>query len=152
MTYLAGLIAVVLLVIGFVHFLWGLRIYWPGGDETALARKVVGAAGITAMPAPLQCHLVVLAMIIAAGDALLLGGTLGSTFGPGSVPNWLIIAVGCGGGLVFLLRGVAGFVPAWARLTPEEPFRTLDRRYFAPLCLLLGAGFAALVWQFVHPG
>ena len=46
--------------------------------------------------------------------------------------------------LVFLGRGIAGFTPAWRRLTPEQPFATLDVRYYSPLCLAIGTGFAAL--------
>ena len=46
--------------------------------------------------------------------------------------------------LVFLGRGVAGFTPAWRRHTPEQPFATLDVRYYSPLCLAIGIGFAAL--------
>ncbi len=46
--------------------------------------------------------------------------------------------------LVFLGRGVAGFTPAWRRHTPEQPFATLDIRYYSPLCLAIGLGFAAL--------
>ena len=55
---------------------------------------------------------------------------------------------GCGCAAVFAARGAVGYITVWARLTPEEPFRSYDRRYYAPLCLLLGAGFAALSWQF----
>ncbi len=146
MTYIAGLVAVVLLVIGLIHLLWGLRIYWPGRDEKTLARTVVGAANVAAMPAPYQCHLLMFAVFIAGADALYLGRVLDLGVGAG----WLILAIGCACCLVFLLRAVAGFAPAWARLTPEEPFRTLDKRYYAPLCLLLGAGFAVLIWEFIR--
>ena len=45
---------------------------------------------------------------------------------------------------VFLARGIAGFTPAWRRLTPEQPFASLDVRYYSPLCLAIGSGFAAL--------
>jgi uncharacterized membrane protein len=48
---------------------------------------------------------------------------------------------------VFLLRGVAGFLPAWRRLHPREPFASYDRRYYSPLCLLIAAGYAVLLLQ-----
>jgi hypothetical protein len=48
-------------------------------------------------------------------------------------------------GLVFLLRGVAGYTPAWRRHHAAEPFARSDRRFFSPLCLLLAAGYGALV-------
>jgi hypothetical protein len=97
------------------------------------------------MPPPVQCHLVALAVAIAAGTAILLGGMPHQSV----VPGWLILAVGCGYSAVFLLRGTASYTRIWQRLTPEEPFRTYDRRYYAPLCLLLGMGFVALTWQFI---
>lgn len=73
MTYVAGGVALVALLIALVHFLWGLRIFWPHRDETVLARTVVGGRGIVAMPSPLQCHLVALALILTAGIAIGLG-------------------------------------------------------------------------------
>ena len=30
--------------------------------------------------------------------------------------------------------------------TPEQPFATLDVRYYSPLCLAIGIGFAALTF------
>jgi len=137
--YLAGVVACVLLAIGLIHFLWGLRIFWPLGDEQALARAAVGARGIVAMPPSYQSHLVALAMIIAAADALLLVEL------PSYLPGWLVLAVGSGCCFVFVARGVAGYVPVWARITPEQPFRMFDKRYYSPLCVALGTGFAVLV-------
>src|SRR5690606_4992817 len=46
--------------------------------------------------------------------------------------------------LVFLGRGIVGYTGWWAARTPEPNFRFNDRRVYSPLCLLLGAGFAAL--------
>lgn len=139
MIYLSGALALILLAVGILHFLWGLRIFWPLGDEKALARAAVGARDVVAMPPSYQSHLVALALIVAAADALFLSGV------ESALPTWLVLLVGCGFCLVFVLRGVAGYVPAWARLTPEQPFRTLDKRYYSPLCLMLGAAFAALL-------
>ena len=48
---------------------------------------------------------------------------------------------------VFLLRGLAGYLPAWRRLHPREPFASYDGRYYSPLCLLIATGYAALLWQ-----
>jgi hypothetical protein len=45
---------------------------------------------------------------------------------------------------LFLTRGVAGYVPAWRRLYPVQPFARLDRTLYSPLCLVLGTGFLAL--------
>lgn len=43
-----------------------------------------------------------------------------------------------------LVRGAATYTRRWRTLTPQEPFATLDRLYFGPLSLLLGAGFVLL--------
>ena len=47
-------------------------------------------------------------------------------------------------GLLFLARGIAGYLPAWRQAHPEEPFRTNDLRVYSPLCLIVGVGFIVL--------
>jgi hypothetical protein len=36
-------------------------------------------------------------------------------------------------------------MPAWRRRHSAEPFATLDRRIYAPLCFVLGAGFITIL-------
>ncbi len=138
---LSGLISLMLLGLAVLHFVWGLRIWWPAGDEQALARTVVGAPKITAMPARSSCFAVTLALSAIALTALVLGGLVGQSL----VPNWLFVFAGWGAAAVLLLRGAMAFTPFWARLTPEEPFRTYDRRLYGPLCLALGLGLVLLL-------
>ena len=45
--------------------------------------------------------------------------------------------------LVFGLRGAATYL-AGSRWPHNEPFASIDRRYFAPLCLALALGFAVI--------
>jgi hypothetical protein len=47
--------------------------------------------------------------------------------------------------LTFTIRGLAGYVPAWRRITNGEPFATLDVRLYLPRCLAIGAGFGILL-------
>ena len=47
--------------------------------------------------------------------------------------------------IVFLARGIAGYVPAWRRRFSVEPFASRDKRLFSPLCLLIAAGYAAIL-------
>ena len=47
--------------------------------------------------------------------------------------------------LAFLGRGILGYTPWWRARHPVEPFATLDRRNYSPLCLWVGAGFLILV-------
>jgi len=49
---------------------------------------------------------------------------------------WVLVAV-------FLGRGIATYVPS-PLAAAVEPFRTLDRRVYAPLCVALGGGFLLL--------
>ena len=58
---------------------------------------------------------------------------------------WLNLA-GLALAAIFLARGIIGYTPWWAGLTPEPNFRLNDRRVYSPLCLFLGLGFLALLY------
>jgi hypothetical protein len=45
---------------------------------------------------------------------------------------------------VFVGRGLAGYVPRWRALFCDEPFATRDKRFYSPLCIVLGLGHAVL--------
>ncbi|KIT16125.1 DUF3995 domain-containing protein [Jannaschia aquimarina] len=115
---------VVLLDLAALHAAWAARIWLPLGDEAATARAVVGTPGIEKMPSPILCG------AIAALLALL-----------ATLPWWdffgLARAALLASGVVLALRGVAAYLPAWARITPEQPFRKLDRAAYGPICLAL---------------
>jgi len=115
-----------LVAIAGIHVTWALGLWWPLGDETRLARAVVGTRGITRMPGPVPCALVAVALMFGAAWPWIAGG-------------WLWWAGTAALALVFLGRGAASYVPAMRSLAPEEPFATLDRTWYAPLCLTLGA-------------
>lgn len=124
-----------------LHALWGLKIWWPAGNEMRLARMAVGAADIANMPAALACFAVTAALSGGALTALMVVDLVELPF----VPRGLIMLVGIGFAVVFLLRGIAGYLPKFAAMTPEEPFRTLDKRFYSPLCIALGVAFAVLL-------
>lgn len=128
MTWLAVLISALLFVPAALHLLWAIGAWVPSRDEAALARATVGAPGITKMPGPIPCALVFVALSFAAALPHL------TTF---PLRTLLLPAISA----VFLLRGIATYLPAWRKLVPEEPFATLDQRYYGPFCLLLGASF-----------
>lgn len=94
------------------------------------------------MPSPGLCLLVALAIVVTAIWPLLLIGTSGT-----AALRPLLLLGGFAIMAVFLLRGVAGFLPARRRLHPLEPFASYDRRYYSPLCLLIAAGYAVLLLQ-----
>lgn len=120
---------IAILTISVLHFLWAAKIWWPVRDEAQLARSVAGFPGIDRMPPPTACLFVALSLLIVA--ALLLATLL-------TEPAFLIRIALAVASLVFLARGAIGFTRFWARLTPEQPFRHLDRRYYSPLCLGIG--------------
>jgi len=138
-TLLVGiLLALVLLIIAGLHALWGLRIWWPATDERALALLSAGFAGRVKMPPPLACFAVAGALTGAASLTLSIIGIL--PFGTLLVPRILLGLAA----LVFLARGMAAYTAPWARLTPSQPFRSLDRRVYGPLCLAIGLGLLLL--------
>lgn len=143
MAILALNIATVLLIIGIFHGLWGLRIWLPVRDEQHLARSVVGARDIVSMPPPLHCFFVALVLFGGALGVLALADVLTIPF----VPMALVQGGMSVFSAVFLVRGFVGFTPFWARITPELPFRSLDRRVYSPLCILLGIGIVIFIVQ-----
>ena len=132
----------ILLAIAALHAYWGAGGVWPGTDERSCARMVGGFRGATRIAGPASCFAVASALAVAAAIALALGGRV-----PLPVPATLLRLAGLGAALVFLGRGIAGYTPAWRRLTPEQPFATLDVRYYSPLCLAIGAAFVTLILQ-----
>lgn len=140
MTLLATALAFVLLAVAALHAYWGLGGIWPGVDAASCARTVGGFPGATTMPGLGSCFTVAAALAIAALVALTAGGAVATSL-PSSLVNLATLAAA----LVFLGRGLAGFTPAWRRLTPEQPFAALDVRFYSPLCLTIGIGFAILL-------
>ena len=94
---------------------------------------VIGTKGVTRMPGPIPCALVVVALLVACATPWIGAGALQSTLLGG-------IAA------VFAIRGIASFIKPWRRAMSQEPFRTLDIRYYGPLCIALGLGYAALLF------
>ena len=133
----AAFLAIPLLAIAIAHLLWGVGVKWPVRDEKLLARTVVGFPGIERMP-PKYMSLGVGILILAA---CIIGFSV-ADHESGGIQLTLAALVA---GLVFLVRGAAGYTKNWQAQTPEEPFRSLDRKTYSPLCLGIGAGFIVLV-------
>jgi Protein of unknown function (DUF3995) len=142
MTMLALALAVLLILIATLHVYWGIGGIWPGSDPKSCARAVVGFAGIETMPSTAASFAVASMIIAATLVALALGGLFASPFDRVQLAGVALFI-----GLAFFGRGIAGFTPAWRRLTPEMPFARLDTRYYSPLCLIIGAGFVFLAME-----
>lgn len=139
MQSIAGLVALVLGAIALLHAYWGLGGVWPGKDQKSCARAVAGFRGIDRMPPPTACFAVTAMLSGIIALALMLGGIIILPLRMELVRTATALAV-----LVFVGRGIAGFTPIWRKMTPEMPFARNDRRWFSPLCMLVGLGLFAL--------
>ena len=139
MTALALILSTVLLLITALHVYWGIGGIWPGRDPASCARAVVGFRGVDEMPSPAASLAMALCLLLATLWPPALAGVFATPFPPGGLATVAVLF-----GLIFLVRGVLGFLPFWRRLTPEQPFARLDRSFYSPLCLLVGLAFLLL--------
>jgi hypothetical protein len=126
-----------LLMVAMAHFLWAFGSTWPIRNETLLAQTVVGTPGVTRMPNRL--------LTFAVSVLILAAGIVALSLADHSSGGWGLTALGVVLGLVFLARGVLSYTAGWRARFPTEPFATLDRRNYGPLCFWVGAGFFILV-------
>ncbi|HCL63757.1 MAG TPA: DUF3995 domain-containing protein [Rhizobium sp.] len=139
MTILSVIVSIALLSIAALHLAWAAGSRFPAASDENLAHMVAGFRGQDRMP-PRSASALVAAMLgLASYLALALSSLVAWPLGAR-----LLAAAGALLALVFLARGAATYTGRWRTLTPQEPFATLDRRYFGPLSLLLGAGFVLL--------
>ncbi len=135
---IAVLLFIVLIAIAGLHAYWSMGGLWPGASERELIDTVVGDPRMEQMPAR-EATLVVAALLILSGViAIAVGGVI-------PAPVWLTSLLGIGVGLVFFARGVAGFFFEKIAWETVEPFTTMNLRFYSPLCLVIAAGFFALV-------
>jgi TRAP-type C4-dicarboxylate transport system permease large subunit len=137
---LAVVLWAVMAVIAVLHAGWGLGSHWPCESEESLVKTVGGTPGARRMYPPSSCFVVAALLAGVSAWPLFAAGLL-----PTAWPNWLTLLAGTGISAVFVVRGIAGYLPAWRRLHSAEPFAALDRRIYAPLCLVLGIGFIIIM-------
>lgn len=136
--FISSFMFIALFAVSLAHFLWSMGRTWPIRDEKLLAQTIVGFRGIQRMPPKLASLAVAIATLVAGVIALALADHDGG--------GLELSLVGLALAAVFLARGIAGYTPWWASVTPEPNFRLNDRRVYSPLCLFLGLGFLALVY------
>jgi hypothetical protein len=139
MSFIALAIFLLLTAIAGIHVAWGTGVRWPRKTEADLVATVIGHRS-NKMPTPNQCYLAALAICIPGIIALMLAGLIDA-----SVLAFTVPLAGAAAALVFAGRGIAGYVPAWRARHPREPFASLDRHYYSPLCLMLAAGLIVLL-------
>lgn len=129
-----GLVAI-LLVIALLHLYWGLGGFWPGTDAKSLSERVAGTSRSVASKL-VPCVMVASALAAAAASVVLRHVLL---------PEGLFALIIYGGYvtliLVFGLRGLAPYLTPAFNYARATPFYVLNRKYYAPLCLLIAAGF-----------
>ena len=132
---------VTLLAISALHLGWALGSTFPCKDRETLVRTVVGrSGGGGAMPPSFSSALVAAAIFLAALWPLMMQSWI-LTFVPAGLQGvGAIVLI-----LVFLGRGAIGLTPWFARLLPEEPFVSLNRVYYSPLCIALGLCYLILL-------
>jgi hypothetical protein len=132
----AAIIFVPLQAIAIAHFVWSLGGSWPLRDKAMLPRAVIGIPGTKQVPR-LAAFAVSVAVLATGVMALALAD-------PTAGGLWLTV-LGLVAGAVFIVRGALGYTARWRAKFSDEPFATLDRRNYSPLCLVIGAGFWVLV-------
>jgi len=136
---IASLIFVPMLAIAMVHFIWAFGFNWPVKDEKALARTVAGFKGIEKMPPRLLSAAVAIGVLFAGVWVLAMADPQ---------PSFILSFGGAIIALGFFARGVIGYSKKWHEITPEQPFRKLDKKIYSPLCLFIGVGiFVLLLWR-----
>ena len=134
--FVAALIFVVLLTVSIAHLMWAIGAPWPIRDPELLARTVIGRPGVTRVPR--LAALIVAILVLAAG-------ILALSLADHTAGDWWLTLIGVALAALFLGRGAIGYTQAWRARFSEEPFATLDRNNYSPLCLALGVGFLLLV-------
>ena len=136
---IASLVFIPLLAIFFAHIIWAFGGTYPASSHELLAKTVIGMPGRTRVPR-LASGAIALAILAAGLIALSLADP---------DPGLPALLLGGALALVFLGRGAIGYTQFWRERTPVEPFRTMDRKFYSPLCLALGLGFLFLVfWRY----
>jgi hypothetical protein len=135
-TAAASILFLCLLTVSLAHFLWAIGSKWPVRDPALLAHTVIGTPGVERVP---RFASFIVAVLVLAAAAI--GSALGDKLS-GGLPLTL---AGVALTLVFGLRGIVGYTSWWRARHPIEPFATLDRRIYSPLCLIVAACFAILV-------
>ncbi len=136
---IASLVFIPLLAISIVHLMWAFGSTYPVKSEKALAKTVAGFKGIEKMPPRLASFAVSVGTLFTGIWALSMADP---------APSATLTIGGAILSLIFLGRGVFGYTKKWQALTPEEPFRSMDKKIYSPLCIALGLGFAFLVvWR-----
>ncbi|MGH1540330.1 MAG: DUF3995 domain-containing protein [Arenicella sp.] len=131
---LAYLIFTVLSMVAAIHVYWAFGGCWPARNQSDLSRTVIGTEH-KEMPST-SLTLLVAGMIFSAGTVPLIWTEVLIIPIDRQLQAIVIILLAA----IFLLRGLVTYTPIGAKYSAVEPFMTLNRRYYSPLCLMIGVG------------
>ncbi len=124
----------VLTGIGLIHLAWALGLNWPGTDPVSRAAIVVGTPdrallGFVGWGAIAICFFLAVGVVWIAQQPII---------------HPLRALVAYGGYIVLItlfgLRGLAPYATSVFEYARSAPFYTLNRRYYAPVCIGLAIG------------
>ena len=147
MTILALLISGPLYIAAALHILWAFGSTWPCKSEDQLIRTVMGARQRGKHSKDQNSYLFKMFVTLWVAMMIAIAATLplikiGWLYAP--IKPWVLSILLGGQGAIFLLRGLAGYTSKWQQLTPLEPFRTLDKVFYSPICIALGSASLSL--------
>jgi hypothetical protein len=136
-SFIGAVLIAIFLALGGLHFYWGVGGRWPGKDDDSL-RLLASGARSGPMYGFFACAMVAFALasaaaVVYAGHSALMGSSFA----------WVVTAGYVVMALVFGLRGLAPYVSRAFEYARGTPFFEMNRRYYAPLCLLI-AGLLVL--------
>lgn len=132
----ASVVFVVLLTVALAHLLWAIGSRWPIRDSELLAKTVIGRPGVTRVPRLYSLFVAILTLA---------AGIIALSLADHDAGDWWLTGLGVVLATLFLGRGVFGYSATFKARYSLEPFVTNNRRVYAPLCLVVGAGFLILV-------
>jgi hypothetical protein len=130
-----------------LHLYWATGGLWPGRSPQGLIDAVIGMPQRNEMPPVWLTALVGVALGGLAMLPLIIAPVFWNVFVSLGLPLgmlWGAMILGFFAALLFITRGIAGYLPFWRRIHSAEPFATLDVVLYSPLCLLLGLAFIFL--------
>jgi hypothetical protein len=126
-------LAVLIGAIAALHFSWAFGAGWPAPKGQNLAVYVTPG---TRRPGRALTFAVALAIAMAAAVVAASRAKVQAPWDMLAAAAYFVVT------LVFFARGVAGYFPALWRRAEGLPFHRLNRAFYSPLCLTIGAGLA----------
>jgi len=140
MSLIAIIIFAILTIISLIHIIWANGIFWPAKDEYSLVKMVVGEPSMRQMPSKKLTYIIAIIIFLGGIFALWGGGIITLP-----LPLWIRELALFLLAFVFGTRGLAPLIVGKKLGEKTEPYKTLDKIIYAPLCLIISIGFVILL-------